>query len=164
MGGGKGLVYVRIMRAPSGVIYVGDFTFEYGQGYRLKGGKRDRGYLVSGGRGVHEALEAARRLEQKGIAIGVIDMPSVDEALILELYESGNKVFVAEQNNGYLWDAFRKVLWQKKGSIEPGRIVGINTLDAEGKPQYIHSATYAQLLRQFGLAPELLADRIERDL
>jgi len=164
MGGEKGLVYVRIMRAPSGVIYVGDFTFEYGQGYRLKGGKRDRGYLVSGGRGVHEALEAARRLEQKGIPIGVIDMPSVDEALILELYESGNKVFVAEQNNGYLWDAFRKVLWQKKGSIEPGRIVGINTLDAEGKPQYIHSATYAQLLRQFGLAPELLADRIERDL
>jgi transketolase len=160
MEGGKGLVYVRIMRAPSGVIYGGDFSFEYGRGYRLKRGEADRGCLVSSGRGVHEALEAARRLEQKGIPIGVIDMPSVDETLIRELYESGKKVFVAEQNNGFLWDAFRKVLWRTKGKIEPGRIVGINTLDAEGKPQYIHSATYAQLLRQFGLDPEQLAERI----
>jgi transketolase len=164
MEGGKGLVYVRIMRAPSGVIYGGEFTFEHGRGYRLKGGEEDRGCLVSSGRGVHEALEAARRLEQKGIPIGVIDMPSVDETLIRELYDSGKKVFVAEQNNGYLWDAFRKVLWRNRGNIEPGRIVGINTLDAEGKPQYIHSATYAQLLRQFGLAPEQLAERIGGEL
>jgi transketolase len=160
MEGGKGLVYVRIMRAPSGVIYGGDFTFEYGRGFRLKASEADRGCLVSSGRGVHEALEAARRLEQKGIPIGVIDMPSVDETLIRELYDSGNKVFVAEQNNGYLWDAFRKVLWRNQGGIEPGRIVGINALDAAGKPQYIHSATYAQLLRQFGLSPEQLAERI----
>ena len=164
MEGGRGLVYVRIMRAPSGVIYGGDFSFEYGKGYRLKAGEADRAWLVSSGRGVHEALEAARRLEQKGVRIGVIDMPSVDEALIRELYDSGRKVFVAEQNNGYLWDAFRRVLWRSKGGIEPGRIVGINALDAAGEPQYIHSATYAQLLRQFGLSPEQLAERIAAGL
>ena len=160
MDGGKGLLYVRVMRAPSSVIYDGNFNFEYGKGYWLKRGPKDQAYLVSSGRGVHEALEAARLLEEKGISIGLIDMPSVDETMIGELYESGKKVYIAEQNNGYLWDAFRKVLWRKKSSLEPGRIMGINTLDPEGQPQFIHSATYNQLLQQFGLTPDQLVARI----
>ena len=164
MGGGKGLVYVRIMRAPSGVIYDGGVKFEYGKGYWLKQGPNDQGYLVSSGRGVHEALEAARLLEEKGISIGLIDMPSVDETLIGELYESGKKIYVAEQNNGYLFDAFRKVLWQKKRSLVPWRVVGINTLNPEGQPQFIHSATYQQLLEEFGLTPAQLVARISGEL
>ena len=160
MDGGKGLLYVRVMRAPSGVIYDGRFNFEYGKGYWLKQGPKDQAYLVSSGRGVHEALEAARLLEEKGISIGLIDMPSVDETMIGELYESGKKVYVAEQNNGYLFDAFRKVLWQKKSSLEPWRVMGINTLNPEGQPQFIHSATYHQLLQEFGLTPDQLVARI----
>ena len=164
MGGGKGLLYARMMRAPSGVLYDGKVDFEYGKGYWLKKGSKDQGYLVSNGRGVHEALEAAKLLDGKGVSIGVIDMPSVDETLIGELYESGKRIYVAEQNNGYLFDAFRRVLWQKKNTMEPRRVTGINTLDPDGRPQFIHSATYQQLLEEFGLGPAQLAARISGDL
>ena len=164
MSGGKGLLYVRIMRAPSGVIYDGKVKFEYGKGYWLKRGPNDQGYLVSSGRGVHETLEAARLLEAKGISIGLIDMPSVDETLMSELYESGKKIYIAEQNNGYLFDAFRKVLWQRKRSVEPWRVVGINALNPEGQPQFIHSATYQQLMEEFSLTAAQLVARISGEL
>ena len=164
MEGGRGLVYARILRAPSKVIYGEDFRFEYGRGYWVKRSDEDRAYLVASGREVLEALEAAARLVGEGIRVGVIDMPSVDEALIAELYAGGRKVIVAEQNNGFLWEGFRKVLWKRLGRIEPNRLVAINALDEEGRPQYIHSATYKQLLDRFGLSPEKLAERVKEEL
>jgi transketolase N-terminal domain/subunit/transketolase C-terminal domain/subunit len=164
MEGGRGLLYARILRAPARALYDGDFSFEYGKGYWLAKKPGDRAYLVSSGRGVHEALQAVALLEAKGMPVGLIDMPSVDETLIGELYESGRSIYVAEQNNGYLVDSFRKVLWRKYGTVLPGRISGINTLDSNGRPQYIHSATYGQLLHRFGLSPELLAERIAREV
>ncbi len=163
MEGGRGLVYLRIPRAPSAVLHEGAASFEYGKGYWMKRSDKDSAFLVSSGRGVHEALAAARQLEKQGLAVGVVDMPSADEVLIGQLYDSGKKVFIAEQNNGYLWEAFRRVLWTRKGPVEPSRIVPLNALGPQGQPQFIHSATYAQLLKQFGLAPEQLAERIARE-
>jgi hypothetical protein len=36
----------------------------------------------------------------------------------------------------------------------------VNTLTPEGKPQFIHSATYDQLLKTYNLAPAQLAQVI----
>lgn len=163
MEGGRGLLYARIPRAPSAVLYGGECAFEYGRAYWPRRSSADRAYLVSSGRGVYEALAAAGILAERGIAVGVADMPSADEELILELYDSGKRVFVAEQNNGFLLEAFRKVLWTKRAPVDPTRITGLNALDPQGRPQYIHSATYDQLLRQFGLSPQQLAERIAKE-
>jgi len=57
--------------------------------------------IVSSGRGVHEALAAADLC-----GAGVVDMPSIDDQLLLELYDSGKALFFAEQNNGYIWQNF----------------------------------------------------------
>jgi hypothetical protein len=40
------------------------------------------------------------------------------------------------------------------------KIVAINTLTAEGKPRFIHSGTYEELLPAFGLAPLQLAEAV----
>jgi transketolase len=164
MAGNKGLVYMRIMRAASGVLYDSIVDFEFGKGYILKKSTDDTAVIISSGRGVHEALTAAKKLEQEGIMIGVVDMPSIDEQLLLDLYNSGKKIVIAEQNNGYIWSEYRKVLFKSNKTIDTTRLVPLNTLDANGKPQFIHSATYSQLLHRFGLTPEQLAETITKRL
>jgi len=162
MEGNKGLVYARIMRAPSAVIYDHDVVFEYGKGHVLKEHSDEGAVIITSGRGVHEALTAAKELEESGVSVGVVDMPSIDEQLLLDLYDSGKLIAVAEQNNGYIWSEFRKLLFKSKETIDTTRLLPINTLDPEGRPQFVHSATYPQLLSQFGLAPNQLAETIKR--
>jgi transketolase len=164
MEGNKGMVYIRIMRAASAVIYGPDFIFEYGKGYVVQEGPNDRAVIISSGRGVHEALAAAKELEKSGIRVAVVDMPSIDEKLLLNLYDSGKLMIIAEQNNGYIWSRCREVLFRSKKGIDPSRIMPINVLDKHGRPQFIHSATYPQLLEQFGLAPHQLAGTIQKTL
>jgi len=162
MEGNRGLVYLRILRAPSGVLYDSDFVFDFGKGYFLRRSDADRVIIISSGRGVFEALGAADLLAKSGIAAGVVDMPSVDEAMLLDLYDSGKKIFVAEQNNGFIWSHFQRVLFRGRKNIDSGRLIAINTLAENGKPQFIHSATYGELLDQFGLAPEQMAEKIKK--
>ena len=162
MEGNKGLVYVRIMRSPSGVIYDRDFVFTYGRGYVLKESPEDRAVLVSSGRGIHEVLAAAGALEQSGINIKVVDMPSIDEKLLLELHESGKPVVVAEQNNGYILSEYQKLLFTRGKAFDSSRFLAINALDKQGKPQFIHSGTYQQLIEKFGLAPAQLAESLKK--
>ena len=164
MEGNKGLVYVRIMRAPAGVIYDGDFQFEFGRGYVLKESPDDRAVIISSGRGVYEALAAAGELEKSGVKVGVVDMPSIDEKLLLELYRSGKLLVVAEHNNGYIWAEYQKTLFKSKETVDTARLLPINGLDANGRPQFIHSATYQELLQQFGLSPGQLAETIKQKL
>jgi transketolase len=164
MEGKKGLVYARILRAPSPALYGEDFHFEFGKGYWLKRSDKDRACVVTSGREVYEALEAARILERLGVPIGVVDMPSLDEPLIGELSDSGKKVIIAEQNNGLILEGLRRSLWNRGARLEPRKVVAINTLDSEGRPQYIHSATYEQLLDRFGLSAEKLVRRVTTEL
>ncbi len=162
MEGGKGLVYLRIMRAASAVLYADVPEFEFGKGYILRESAEDQAVIISSGRGVHEALAAAKLLEHDQINVSVVDMPSIDETLLSDLYHSGKKMVIAEQNNGYIWSEFQKILFRSAQTIDPARVVAINALDQHGKAQFIHSATYPQLLHQFGLAPAHLAETIKR--
>jgi transketolase len=161
MEGNKGLVYMRIMRAPSSVIYDHHVGFEFGKAYALKGSPHDTAVIVSSGRGVYESLGAARELEESGIRVGVIDMPSIDQERLLGLYRSGKPVFIVEQNNGYIWSEYKKLLFQTEKTIDTTRLFPINTLDRDNRPQFIHSATYPQLLERFGLTPRQIAETIQ---
>ncbi|WPP49179.1 transketolase C-terminal domain-containing protein [Catalinimonas niigatensis] len=161
--GNKGLVYLRILRAPASVIYESDFTFEFGKAYQVKHTKASQASIVSSGRGVYEALEAADILEKKGISVNVIDMPSVDDRMILDLYQSGKAVFIAEQNNGYLWTNFRKALFAQLPSIDVQKLIPINTV-GQGGLHYIHSGTYAELAAHYGLDAKHLSEKILKTL
>ena len=161
--GNRGLLYVRVMRAGSPVIYPSDYTFTFGKADVLRASDNDGAAIVTSGRQVHEALAAAALCAEKGAAVRVVDMHSIDDAMLLDLYQSGMPVFIAEQNNGYIWQNFLKVLYRQRHRLsltDLGRVEAINTLTPEGRPQFIHSATYEQLLSAFGLTPKDLAGRI----
>ena len=89
-------------------------------------------------------------------------MPSVDEGLLVELYNSGKLLCFAEQNNGYLWRNFQKSVFKQVQKIDASRSFAVNTLDEAGQPRFIHSGTYQQLLGAFGLSPSQLAEAITR--
>jgi transketolase len=162
MEGNRGLVYVRVMRTPSAVLYGGDYTFEFGRGRRLRASDRDAAAIVSSGRGVHEAMAAAALCAEAGVSAGVVDMPSIDEELLLELYDSGKPLLFAEQNNGYVWQNFLKVLYRRRrSSAGLSRVHTVNTLSEQGQPRFIHSGTYEELVSAFGLAPAQLARTVQ---
>lgn len=160
MEGNRGLVYVRVMRAPSNALYDKDFAFAFGKGFVLRQSRDEAAVIVSSGRGVHEALAAAEECTGNGVNTGVVDMPSIDEELVLDLYDSGKLLCFAEQNNGYIWQNVPKILLRRRNRIDTGRLMSVNTMGADGRPRFIHSGTYEQLLMAFSLAPSQLAEAI----
>ncbi len=161
--GNKGMIYMRVLRAPANVIYDADFTFEFGKAYHIKHSVDAEATIVTSCRCVYEALDAAKRLEQEGININVIDMPSIDETAIVELYRSGKPIFIAEQNNGYLWHHFKRVLFEKETNINTQKLVPINTTTTNGL-HYIHSGTYTELVAHYELDGAQLSERILKTL
>jgi len=163
MDGNRGLVYVRVMRTGSPVIYGPEYGFEFGRGHVIRESAGDAAIVVSSGRGVHEAIAAAGRCAKRGIGVTVVDLPSIDDGLLLKLYDSGKLLIFAEQNNGYIWQNFLKVLYRhRKASADLARVATINTLDPQGRARFIHSGTYEELVEAFGLSEAQIAESIEK--
>ena len=112
---------------------------------------------------MHEAIAAAGICAKRGTSVTVVDMPSIDDGLLLELYDSGKPLLFAEQNNGYIWQNFLKVLYRhRKVSADLARVATINTLDSHGRARFIHSGTYEELVEAFGLTAAQIAESIEK--
>jgi transketolase C-terminal domain/subunit len=124
----------------------------------------DVAVIVSSGRGVHEALGAAAECARLGLSVGVVDMPTIDEELLVRLYESGRLLCLAEQNNGYILQNLLRILFRRRKPSWRGveKVLPINTLGADGRPRFIHSGTYEELIRAFGLAPQQIAETIKQ--
>ena len=147
------------------MLYDAAYTFEFGMASFVYGTRADDAFIVTSGRGVHEAIAAARECVASGVRVAVIDMPSIDEDLLLDVCDSGKVVCVAEQNNGYILQNLLKVQHRRRpnrASASP--VVAINTLDRDGRPQFIHSGTYEELVEAFGLTPSHIANAVRRAL
>ena len=48
--------------------------------------------------------------------------------------------------------------------MDPSKIMTVNMLDQNGCPQFVHSGTYAQLTKAFGLSGAQLAELVEKKL
>jgi transketolase len=165
MEGNRGLLYVRVMRTPSAVIYPSDYAFEFGKGHVLGEVDADAPVIVSSGRGVHEAFAAAADCAAAGVPVGVVDMPSIDEDLLIQLCASGRLICLAEQNNGYILQNLFKILFRRgtadlKARATGANVLTINTLDSQGRPRFIHSGTYEELTHAFGLSGPQIARAI----
>lgn len=162
MEGNRGLLYVRVMRTGAPVLYGRDYRFEFGRASSLMSHEGDEAVIVSSGRQVHESIAAARLCLARRISVGVVDMPSVDETTLVRLAASGVLVVFAEQNDGYLWQRFLTVAYRHRAEIGTAvfdRVMAVNTL-RDGRPWFVHSATYEQLVAHYGLTPVALADAI----
>ncbi len=159
--GNRGLVYLRMLRKASKTIYPSDFQFEYGKSYTVRDAENPKAIIVSYGRGIFEALDAAEKLAQKGIAVKVVDMPSIDAEGLAQLYQTGAKLVLAEQNNGLIASRLPNILLKAGLCVDPSHIETINMLDQDGNAQFVHSGTYAQLSAAFDLNAEGIARRVE---
>lgn len=143
--GNKGLVYLRIPRYRIQTLYQEDYRFEFGKAYPLCENRESRAVVISSGRGVHEALKAEAELIKDNISIDVIDMPSVDEEYFCRIAGCGKEIIFLEQNNGYLYQAFLRVLAQRKTDIPVKSLTAFNCRKEDGSLQFIHSGTYKEL-------------------
>ena len=84
-------------------------------------------------------------------------MPSPESSALVQLYESGLPLVIAEQNNGFIWHRLLKALGSRRQDFDASRIFPINGLDNEGNAQFIHSGTYDELVDHFGLSAAKLA-------
>lgn len=142
------------------VLYDENYRFEYGKGTYLVQHAKPDAVILSSGRGVHEALKAATLLEDE-LAVDVVGMPSLDETLLEKLARQNMLLLVAEQNNGYLCGQLARLMLRCGISRPAGSLLAVNALDEEGKPRFIHSGTYGQIVQHLGLDAASLAGRIK---
>lgn len=164
MDGNRGLNYLRIMRSASGVLYPTGVEFAYGKAYRPYGPAKSTVNFVSSGRGVHESIAAARILEEKGVTVSVYDMPSFDQEAMIDILGQDALTVVAEQNNGFIWHEIGQMMLRTGGAVSLENCLAINVNRPDGSYHYLHSATYGQLLSQFGLEPGQMVETALRRL
>jgi len=73
----RGISYMRTTREKTPVIYGPDESFEIGGSHTVRSGDDDALTLIGAGITLHECLEAADDLAEKGIAARVVDLYSV---------------------------------------------------------------------------------------
>jgi transketolase len=111
----EGLVYLRITRSETPIIYSEDEKFEIGGSKTLKSSGDDKFTIVSAGITLHEALKAHEMLKEEGINTRVIDLYSIKPIDTLALQKAAvetGKILVVEDNypEGGIGEAVRTAL------------------------------------------------------
>ncbi len=155
----KGPCYIRLGRLAVESINNGDdYRFELGKGITLCEGTDVT--IVATGLMVAEAVKAAKALEAEGIRAEVINIHTIkplDEELILASAKKTGRVVTVEEHNiiGGLGEAVSAVLSEKCPT--PVTRVGVNDV-------FGHSGPAVDLLKEFGLSAEHIAEVIREKL
>jgi len=134
----EGPVYIRLGRLGVEEIYKkGELKLTLGKGIVLQKGK-DVGILATGLM-VHEAIKAAKMLQDEGVSVYLVDMPCIkpiDVDLILDVAKTTGCIVTAEEHNilGGFGSAVSEVLAQNYPV--PVKMVGVNDeFGRSGKPE-----------------------------
>ncbi len=152
----QGPVYIRFGRLAVPVFHGEDFSFRIGRGEVLTEGSDVA--VIATGLMVQEALAAAETLKAEGIRARVIDMATIkplDEELVLKAARECGKIITCEEHSiiGGLGEAVCSCLAEHCPT--PVRRIGVND-------EFGHSGPAADLLKQFGLSAEHIAE-VARD-
>jgi transketolase len=154
----EGPTFLRCGRPKVPVIYEGGADIHIGKANKLRDG--DDVTIIANGIMVAMALDAAAALQDEGVNARVLDMHTVkpiDTAAIERAANETRAIVVAEEHLAYggLGSAVAMVVAEKKPTRMAFVDVG-DTYATSGKPE--------ELLRQFGLTPEAIADAARRVL
>ena len=139
----QGISYLRTTRMATPVIYTVDEQFPIGGCKVLRQGSEDKACIIAAGITVFEALKAADRLQNEGIAVSIIDLYSVkpiDAKTVLAVAKkSGNNVITVEDHyiQGGLGEAVTYELRNHDIHIE---CLAVTTLPRSGKPEELLAA------------------------
>lgn len=152
----EGPVYMRLGRLAVPVFNDEEnFEFQIGKGQVIHEGNDIT--IIANGLMVKEAMDAAKILEEKGIAARVINMCTIkplDEELVLKAAKETGRIVTAEEHSiiGGLGEAVSSLLSEKYPT--PVKRVGVN--DTFG-----YSGPANDLLKEFGLSAEHLVEVVE---
>lgn len=152
----EGPVYLRFGRLAVPVFHNDDYKFEIGKGELVRKGTDVT--IIANGLMVAEAIEAGNVLSQKGISAEIINMATIkplDEELVITSAKKTGKVITVEEHNiiGGLGEAVCSVLSEKCPT--PVKRIGVND-------EFGHSGPALDLLKQFGLSAENIAETAEK--
>ncbi len=140
-----GPVYLRFGR-PGWPVFMPEGSFEIGKGIQMNEGTDVS--IVATGHMVWYAVEAARKLEESGVSVDLINIHTIkplDEEIILNSVARTNCIVVAEEHQrlGGLGESIAGVL--AKNNPTPMEFVAVNdTFGESGKP--------SDLLEKYGLS------------
>ena len=151
----EGPVYLRFGRLAVPVFHNDDYKFEIGKGEVIKEGNDVS--IIANGLMVNEAIEAGKALEAKGINAEIINIATIkplDEELVIASAKKTGKVITVEEHNiiGGLGEAVCACL--SENCPTPVKRIGVND-------EFGHSGPALDLLKQFGLSAEHIAEVAE---
>ncbi|MBQ9031770.1 MAG: transketolase family protein [Parasporobacterium sp.] len=149
-----GPVYIRISKGPMEEILPQEYQFELGKGIQLKDG--DDATLITTGLTTGFGIKACEALENKGIHIRHIHMPTIkpiDEELVIKAAKETKMIFTAENHTvvGGLGSAVTEVITQSC----PTKVERMGIPDV-----FCVGASIAYLSDQHGFSAEKITDRI----
>lgn len=157
--GMNGPVYLRFGRLAAPVFNNNDdYKFEIGKGVELREGNDIT--IIATGLMVYEALKAADMLKEDGISAGVVNIHTIkpiDKELICKVAENSGILMTVEEHSviGGLGSAVSEVVTE----CYPVPVIKIGVND-----EYGHSGPAAELLKEFGLCAENIADKVRKTL
>lgn len=155
----KGPCYIRLGRlAVESINNNDDYKFELGKGITLREGTDIT--VVATGLMVQEAVKAADALKEEGISVDVINIHTIkplDEELVIASAKKTGRVITVEEHNiiGGLGEAVSTAL--SEHCPTPVTRIGVNDV-------YGHSGPAVDLLKEFGLSAEHIAEVIREKL
>lgn len=155
----QGPCYIRLGRLAVESINNGDdYKFELGKGITLCEGTDIT--IIATGLMVSEAVKAAKALETEGIHAEVINIHTIkpiDEELVIASAKKTGRVVTVEEHNivGGLGEAVAAVLSEKCPT--PVTRIGVNDV-------FGHSGPAVDLLKEFGLSAEHIAEVVKEKL
>lgn len=95
-------IYIRIPRGEEPLVYEEgyDYDYEIGKAIEIEEGKDLT--IIATGMGVFQSIQAARKLEDKGLNIGVIDMHTIkpiDKEAIIKAAQKTKNIITVEDHN-----------------------------------------------------------------
>jgi len=141
----KGIVYLRLTRGDTPLLYKSATRFPIGGSQTLRSSRRDQLTIVGAGITVHEALVAADELVKQQTAVRVLDCYSlkpIDAVTLRQAARQTKQLVVVEDHHpeGGLADAVRTALGPLAGCV--------TSLAVTKRPT---SGTPSQLLKQQGI-------------
>ena len=95
-----GPIYIRIPRGEEPAVYTEDYEYVIGKAIEVKEGKDVT--IIATGSGVYNSLQAALKLQEEGLDVGVIDMHTIKpidkEAILNAALKTGTIVTVEDHN------------------------------------------------------------------
>ena len=153
-----GPVYIKLGSPKMPVLMDANYPFQIGKGVVMEAGSDVT--IIGTGTVLSKAAEAARILKEKGIQPRLINMHTIkplDRELVLEAAAQTGKIVTVEE--GYLAGGLGSCIAELLATEYPVpmKMIGINDLFCDTGP-------YEQLLAQYGLQGEQIAETVEQFL